>query len=109
MSLKILFLNYLGSKWVYFILILILDTRTISTLYGFFFFFFCMDSYNFISPVRIDSLKNINYILKPEIHCFMHQMSLFLHASKMDQQILAVKKPNLPYISILKSIPSENM
>lgn len=73
------------------------------------FFFFCMDSYNFISPVRIDSLKNINYILEPEIHCFMHQMSLFLHASKMDQQILAVKKPNLPYISILKSIPSENM
>ena len=68
-----------------------------------------MDSYNFISPVRIDSPKNTKYILKPEIHCFMHQMSLFLHASKMDQQILAVKKPNLPYISVLTSIPNENM
>ena len=56
-----------------------------------------------------NSLKNIKYVLKPEIHCIMHQMSLFLHASKMDQQILAVKKPNLPYISILKSIPNENM
>lgn len=67
-----------------------------------------MDFYNFLSPIRIDSLKNIKYILKPEIHCSMHQMSLFLHASKVDQQILAVKKPNLLYISI-KSIPNENM
>lgn len=54
-----------------------------------------MDSCDIISPLRIDSLKIFKYILKPEIHCFMHQMSLFLHASKTGQQILAVKKTNL--------------
>lgn len=68
-----------------------------------------MDSCDIISPLRIDSLKNFKYIPKPEIHCFMHQMSLFLHASEPGQQILAVKKTNLPFISILKSISNRNM